>query len=120
MTEKRIPVLMRGPSARTLFKIARLGNAGYLVCLAAALVVVLIGRSDPSMAQALLVLLIGFAIDLALWVAFASAIALEVRHGYTTLDGRFRHLPQLESGTGTILRSAGEPYAEPDERNWRQ
>ena len=40
----------------------------------------------------------------------------EARAGYTTLSNRYRELPQLESWSGKIIRSAGDPYRSPAHR----
>lgn len=37
-------------------------------------------------------------------------IRSETHRGYTTLEGRFRHLAQIDPRTGQIIRRAGDPF----------
>jgi len=51
--------------------------------------------------------------------AFALAVWRESRAGYTTLEGKLRHLPWVDVRTGKVLRAAGAPFCSARARAWR-
>lgn len=113
MREKsRGTVSARWPSARTLLRFASVANSLYLVCAVAAAVLVFVGVGAYALSAARWVLLSGLGVVLILWAAFAISLQVEISRGYTTLDRRLRHLPQVRPRDGRVVREAGEPFSD--------
>lgn len=109
MGEDLPPDLVKGCAARQLQTLVIWSICGVLLgCVVALLgLVALTGEVRFVIALGALSFTIGFCICalVGLWLTTWR----EAQRGYTTLDRWFRHLWQLEPGTGAVVRHPGDP-----------
>lgn len=79
--------------------------------------VVAIHAPDTVLIVLIWVMLGAFGLMLAALAVWGLVIWREVHLGYTTLEGQFRHLQQLDPRTGEVIRTAGSPYPSKNRRS---
>ena len=73
-------------------------------------VAVIARAEERTLSIVVWVMLSCFVMMLVALAGWGMAIRRESRAGYTTMQGHFRHLPQVDSRTGQVVRAAGQQY----------
>ena len=116
---KELPIVRRvvGPSARMMLRVAGITDVAFLVLMLGAGITALVVGDEDVLRVTMWVLLGGFVAVASVWGWFAVVVRGEGARGYTTLDRRLRHLPQLDPRTGRLVRRAGDPFPDNDGDN---
>jgi hypothetical protein len=101
---------MRGPSAESVRRVALACALTCLGCLVGGGILVVVGANEAVLGWAALVMALSGLVTGATAAAYGLSIRRESRLGYTSLEGRMRHLPQVDPRTAVVIRRAGAPF----------
>lgn len=102
--------LLRGPTANSLRVLGLVLSLFCLACMVGGAVIVLLRAPEEVLAWTVIGMLTSTPLMVTAVGAFALAVWRESRAGYTTLEGKLRHLPWVDVRTGKVLRAAGAPF----------
>lgn len=102
--------IMRGPSAESVRRVALACALTCLGCLVGGGIAVVVGANEEVLGWAALLMVLSALAMGASAAGFGLSIRRESRLGYTSLEGRMRHLPQVDPRTAVVIRRAGAPF----------